>query len=134
MIPANTLGGSSRILINTADGNEVGLAMSRSLGDQIGKKVGLIAEPTIDVLSIKDLVPPQKRNEVFLMAVSCSDGLLDFVSNTNVAQHLAENMYKTSSLEVVGACTELIMRASREWIKMGPYRDDISISISDVPI
>jgi serine/threonine protein phosphatase PrpC len=112
---------------------EVGLAMSRSLGDHDGLKVGLIAEPDTDVLDLSEL---DKDEEYIVVAVT--DGLVDFdkLSEEEVAVAMAEALStkEGQSNAVVSskgteAARKLILKSSEMWDSApgGIYRDDISL-------
>jgi len=64
-----------------------GLAMSRSLGDVLAKKAGVIAEPEISTFQY-DADAPEQRGVVPKWIVLASDGVWDVMSNEQVAQFL----------------------------------------------
>ena len=139
-------GASARLIIPVNKFQIVGLAMSRSLGDHDGEKVGLIAEPVTDVL---DLTQFDKNQEYIVVAVT--DGLVDFgkLSAEEVALSMAKALSSSqstqkriilnkedqknlrrspASVSSTEAAAQLISRASQLWDREpGNYRDDISI-------
>jgi serine/threonine protein phosphatase PrpC len=117
-------GDSSRVLIAHNGGVVMALAMSRSIGDVEGTTIGVIAEPTVDVVHLKTLAPSPKK----LIAVAASDGLFDHVPPQEVATELAKSLFTSSSVSPLEVCEQLIMKSSRGWIANGaPYRDDITV-------
>jgi serine/threonine protein phosphatase PrpC len=92
-----------------------GLAMSRSIGDFKGKRVGVIAEPGIMEY---DLCEDSKY------IVICSDGVWEFINNEEV-----KNMGKTFYLnnDPSGFCHHIINNSVIRWEKNEIIIDDISI-------
>ena len=92
-----------------------GLAMSRSIGDFKGKRVGVIAEPGIMEY---DLCEASKY------IVICSDGVWEFINNEEV-----KNMGKTFYLnnDPSGFCHHIINNSVLRWEKNEIIIDDISI-------
>ena len=108
----------------------VGLAMSRSIGDWEHGKVGVIAEPTVDVLDENDIL-----GEGELFAVVGSDGLFDARQPQFVANHLSKSLFGKET-EVAGLpggdrdhpiveCSKLIGIATPK--DPTRYRDDITL-------
>ena len=108
----------------------VGLAMSRSIGDWEHGKVGVIAEPTVDVLDENDIL-----GEGELFAVVGSDGLFDARQPQFVANHLSKSLFGKET-EVTGLpggdrdhpiveCSKLIGIATPK--DPTRYRDDITL-------
>jgi len=147
---ASQPGGTSRVLyIDKASGREWGLAMSRSIGDWDAGKVGVIPDPIVDVLSLKDLVSfggaeetcsvtPKGEQTCFkaaedieVFAISATDGLLDFLSVEAIAGHVAKGLYAQDGPHLITACEELIRSAAGRWeqAEQGRYRDDIAIAV-----
>ncbi|KAL7463338.1 hypothetical protein ACHAXS_003722 [Conticribra weissflogii] len=136
---------TSRVYIPSANGMQLALAMSRSIGDFDGKVVGLVSEP---VVSIWDVQQYQRENQ-FSQSLSqdsewfvviASDGIYDVIPEEEVVDHLGKSLYnfhmedgarKKSSPLVT--CEQLIRKASRAWLKQTPgmkYRDDITLGVS----
>merc|ERR1712008_398214 len=94
---------------------EYGLAMSRSLGDWDAGKVGVIPDPIVDVVNLEDVRKGGEDEEVCtvtaegeeectdvssgnhdgleVFAVSATDGLLDYITVQNIAEHVAKGLY-----------------------------------------
>jgi serine/threonine protein phosphatase PrpC len=148
---------SSRVIYkDPGSGYEVGLAMSRSIGDWDAP--GVTAEPIVDVLDLPKLAasvlatkndfdctkfecgPP----DVNFFVVSATDGLMDFVSPQNIADKIGVTFFGRPSYQDrqsgVGAghahlaAEELIYDAARGWHEAmeATYRDDITISTTKV--
>jgi serine/threonine protein phosphatase PrpC len=117
-------GFSARVVIPIDEFNSMALAMSRSLGDQDGKALGVIAEPDTDVLDLNTLI----QKNLNYVVIAATDGLFDHVPPLEVAEHIAKSMTGLPQ-----AAEELILESSKRWfavdLGMYKYRDDISISI-----
>jgi serine/threonine protein phosphatase PrpC len=93
----------------------IGLAMSRSIGDQEWTAVGVTAEPLVDVMDVSNLT----RSFV----VAASDGLWDLRRPQFFAKQFGASLYADGSHPLV-ECVETILKVSpqeKEW-----YRDDIT--------
>jgi len=143
MPPPNFRLGTARVLVTLADGfTQLGLAMSRSLGDHEAQKFGVIAIPSVDVLHIGEILekiqtnhPAVDMSKILLFAVTGSDGIMDLVKEKQIVETLATSLVGSSSTELLEACESLILTASREWTTMGqPYRDDISLAAIEIKI
>lgn len=118
---------SSRVIIPFGK-QAIGLAMSRSIGDSGGMGVGVIADPTIDVIPLEEV---SKSGLLQLFAVAATDGIFDFITPQEVADFLSRAMYAEPTSSLLIACEQLIVRASLMWKRMGQhYRDDISIAVT----
>lgn len=118
------------------------------MGDHDARKVGVIAEPAIEVLSIpslklrgKELTNSTNANksidDIELFAVSASDGLLDFMKPIDVAKHVASSLYLENSNQdgqsLLVHCENLVFNASGAWQDLGMnYRDDITIAVRKI--
>ena len=108
------------------------LAMSRSLGDYDLEHCGITANPTVTIVNLNEYT----QKDTVLVAVSVSDGMLDYVSLNEIAQRLSPafsdknaNVVSRAS-PLVLACEELIWTASKRWHAnnvLDIYRDDISL-------
>ena len=58
-----------------------GLAMSRSLGDVLAKKAGVIAEPEVTTFTYDPEQSPEQRGLIPKWIVLASDGIWDVMSN-----------------------------------------------------
>ena len=92
-----------------------GLAMSRSLGDLMGKECGVISIPQIVEYEIN-------INTKYL--VICSDGIWEFINNEQV-RDLGNIFYAQN--KVADFCIELVNLAIDLWSKKETIRDDITV-------
>lgn len=112
----------SRVIVFSKAANEnIGLAMSRSLGDSEWKEIGVTAEPIVDVVSI------DPSNTAFIVAAS--DGLWDLRRMEFLARHLTNDLYEKDIKKSLPV--KLVQMVDRIAPKKG-YRDDISVVV--VPI
>ena len=91
-----------------------GLAMSRSIGDLIGKKIGVIPNPGILEYDL---------NESVKFIVVCSDGVWEFLENDNV-KNIGIKYYKKKDPN--GYCHELVKNSYKLWKENGICVDDIT--------
>ncbi|KAL7500915.1 hypothetical protein ACHAWT_008968 [Skeletonema menzelii] len=164
--------GTTRVLYqDPTTGSTSGLAMSRSLGDWDAGDVGVVPDPTIAILNIKDMkskvieklntncqnkskeveIDPATgesspssecatfgENDVKVFSFAATDGLLDYIPENSIADHLAKGLYHNKeaeqSIHLLTACEDLIYAAAQGWQedKGGRYRDDIAISVADL--
>ena len=94
-----------------------GLSMTRSVGDSVGKNVGIIFEPDIIVKNIE-------ITSKFL--VIGSDGFWDVMLPYDVSR-IASPYFVRGDCE--GACKMLMKRAMKYWSKGDDDRDDITIIV-----
>ena len=94
-----------------------GLAMSRSFGDEIARKVGVFAEPEVKIF-------PFMEEDKFI--VIASDGLWEYVSNDEVIEIVSEYFEKK---DCDGAVSKLYEISYDRWIHYDDYIDDISIIV-----
>jgi len=98
------------------DCSQIGLAMSRSVGDHALKKVGVTSEPVVDEYSITE------SDKFFIVA---SDGVWEFMSSTEVVA-LIQKCFD-DGMGASDACEILIKAAMEKWKEIeGDYRDDIT--------
>ncbi len=119
------------------------------MGDHDGQSVGVISEPTIEILSIQSLVTKAKQQsgispkderwneKIELFAVAASDGMLDFLKPSDIAKRLEPTLYNmemgNEGVSLQEACEELILEASNSWLGLNfHYRDDITIAVSRI--
>ena len=88
-----------------------GTAFSRSLGDTVGKDIGVNAEPEIVT---KDIT---KGDEILVIA---SDGIFEFLTNQRVIDICAE------CNDPLHACTRLLEESYKEWLNYELRTDDIT--------
>ena len=104
---------SARVWLDEAH-TQIGLAMSRSLGDHAVSEVGVIAEPEVSNHKVT------KDDEFLVLA---SDGVWEFLSSDDVVQLVAKHLDKGAT----AACQVLIETAAEKWHEEeGEYRDDIT--------
>ena len=100
------------------EGEELpGLAMSRSFGDNLAKKVGVCCEPEVKIF-------PYNKEDKFI--VIASDGLWEYVNNEEVVEIVGKYHEKN---DCDGAVSELYELSRERWVKYDDYIDDISIII-----
>ena len=95
-----------------------GLAMSRSFGDEIAKKIGVYSEPEVKIF-------PYNEEDKFI--VIASDGLWEYVSNKEVTDIVGKYHEKN---DCDGAVSKLYEISKERWIKYDDYIDDISIIVA----
>ena len=92
-----------------------GLAMSRSIGDFIGKKLGIIAEPGVVEYYIGS------NTKFFVLG---SDGVWEFLSNDKVKE-VGKQFYLNSNAKEF--CQEIVSRSVIEWRTNEICSDDITV-------
>lgn len=153
-IPAR---GTSRVLyVDHETGMQSGLAMSRSIGDWEAGKLGVIPDPLVDVIDIPALVEAQMecatsdpdgeiyvdsdcdsgKDDVYIFAVSATDGMMDFATPDIIANTIAVSLYNKDGPHLFTALEQLIYLAAQGWeqSKQGRYRDDIAVVVSQIRI
>ena len=148
--PENPLEDSPRVVYTNPDtGYQVGLAMSRSIGDW--NIVGVTAEPIVDVLDLRQVVanvvasveedPATEETcvpseHVFVFAISATDGLMDYVQPDELADAFAHAFYRKDSPHPLTVAEDMILEAAKGWNREmeGQYRDDIAIAASKISI
>ena len=94
-----------------------GIAMSRSIGDFIATKLGVIPEPKfID----------EKIDKDTKFIVVASDGIWEFLDNDTV-KNMVKPFYEKN--DPSGACKELIKRATEFWNQEDVVVDDITVIV-----
>ena len=99
------------------DEESPGLAMSRSFGDEIAHKVGVIVSP--EIFDYKLL-----KNDLFV--VIASDGVWEFLSSEEVVG-IVKNFYEVN--DVQGALDTLYNEACNRWLSKEEIIDDITVII-----
>ena len=94
-----------------------GLAMTRSVGDEIGRGVGIISEPDIKEYALTG-------NERFI--VLASDGIWEFISSKEVVEVVGKYY---DGKDIKGAVDGLIEMACQRWKKKDNYVDDTTVII-----
>jgi len=96
-----------------------GLCMARTLGDEAGKIIGVIAEPTVKLHEVDLSQSP--------WIALASDGIWEFISSEFVVKAINKAIFhKKQSAKTV--CQKLADEARKRWKKNeGDYVDDITI-------
>lgn len=146
---------SSRVMYTDPEtGYQMGLAMSRSIGDW--EMVGVIAEPIVDVLDLRQVIANATNmindectdtkdetcvvtdpSDVYIFAVSATDGMMDYVTPQRVATAFAQAFYQQDDgPHPLTVAEDLILAAAKGWnVEMnGEYRDDIAVAASKIPV
>ena len=96
------------------EGGYPGLAMSRSIGDLVGKGLGVIPNPGILEFDLN-------KNAKFI--VVASDGIWEFLSN-EIVKDIGKKYYKENNPN--GFCHEIVKCSYKLWKKNGIVVDDIT--------
>ena len=94
-----------------------GIAISRTLGDEVGKSVGVICTPEFIEKNVS-------KDSCY--CITASDGVWEFLSNKQVCD-INNKFY--SSGDYNGMVKNLIREASIEWNNDGICRDDITLVV-----
>ena len=98
-----------------------GLAMTRSLGDKVGAKIGVCCVPEVFKYEIKE------EDKVFVIA---SDGLWEYVTNqevTDLVKYIYEDMKKNGEINGDKMAKILHEKAVKSWREKEIGMDDITI-------
>jgi len=99
--------------------------MARSIGDHVAGRVGVIAEPVVELKEIE----PDKCAYITM----ASDGVWEFIESEEACSILSKEL-KTSKNDAQKAAAALIERATKRWKdEEGDYRDDITAFCIRVP-
>ena len=107
--------GPERVWNKEMDGP--GLAMSRSFGDEIAHKIGVVVDP--EILECYLL----KEDKFIVLG---SDGIWEFISNNEVVE-IVKNYYLENNIE--GAIEHLYSESYKRWIMEEEVVDDITIIV-----
>ena len=103
---------------------QVGLAMSRSIGDGTVKDVGVIADPEVNHF---DLSFTNGEGDVFVLIAS--DGVWEFISSQEAADVACQHPTDANK-----GCEELVLLAAERWReKEALHRDDITAILAFLP-
>ena len=108
-------GGPFRIWMKGCD--YPGLAMSRSIGDQIAHGIGVSSEPEILNYNID--------NKCQCLVIG-SDGVWQYLSNSDIESIIKPFLNKN---ETENCCKEIIRKASLKWIENDLMVDEITVSV-----
>lgn len=125
---------NSRVVAFNPVRNEmVSLGMSRSIGDWSHGKVGVIAEPVVDVINLDELVSTSSADEnVGWLVVSGSDGLFDRRRPQFVAETYSQCFMDPSKCHPAIRTAEIIDSAVPKMTHV--YHDDITAMVLRVNI
>lgn len=133
------VGSTSRaVYFDTSTGSASGLAMSRSLGDWDAGEVGVIPDPIVNVVDLNAIIQQSRwsddDDDVYIFAVSASDGMTDFIDPLTIARELVPALFEPNGYHPLTACERLISMAASGWqqARDGTYRDDIAISVQKI--
>ena len=102
--------------------SQIGLAMSRSLGDHAVKSIGVIATPVVSIHELKE------EDDFMIIA---TDGVWEFMSSQEAVDIVSKHLDNGSGSSV--ACQNLIESAAGLWHdNEGDYRDDITALVIKV--
>ena len=99
-----------------------GLAMSRSIGDLVAARVGVISTPEI-------IEHELESEDKFI--VLASDGIWEFISNEECIE-IISSYYLSQKLKA--ACEHIVNLAVFRWNKFDDCVDDITIVIANLKI
>ena len=118
------------------------LSMSRSIGDWQFTPLGVIPDPTVDVVDLKDLVKKEMKltgdtdveDDVCIFAMCVSDGIM-IESNEEaeaLASEIAPSLFEDNAPHPLTACQGVIQKTAGVWEKRnkGKFRDDITIAVT----
>ena len=97
--------------------DDPGLAMSRSFGDEIAHRIGVVVDP--EIMEYYFL----KEDKFIILG---SDGIWKFISNDEVVE-IVKDYYLKNNIE--GAIKHLYIEASKRWIMEEEVIDDITIIV-----
>ena len=95
--------------------------MTRSLGDKVGKKLGVCCTPEVTKFEIKE------EDKVIVLA---SDGLWEYISNeetTDMVKNIYEEMKKNGEIDGDKMAKILYEKAVDRWREKDIGMDDITI-------
>ena len=93
-----------------------GLSMSRSVGDVVAKRAGVICEPEVAVTTLSE-------EDQYL--VLCSDGVTEFMTKDEIASTVHSSIASLSE-----ACEQIVREARRRWVEAeNNSSDDITIVV-----
>jgi serine/threonine protein phosphatase PrpC len=73
-------------------------------------------------------------DDVYIFAVSATDGLMDYLDSLDIARVLAKALYEDEGAHPITAAEHLVFAAANGWQqdKQGRYRDDIAIAVTSL--
>ncbi len=129
--------GSSRVIyFDEKDVARGGLAISRALGDWDLNDYGVIPDPIVDVIDLKDITDGDSDSNVQVFAVAASDGLLEFIDRSDFLCRTVEGLYVSDKPNIFSSIEEMILGAKKGWfLECGDeYRDDITCAVTKLSL
>jgi serine/threonine protein phosphatase PrpC len=76
--------------------------------------------------------PVLDDDDVYIFAVSATDGMMDYLEPTSIAAIMAKSLFDEDGVHPITAAEHLVFAAANAWQsdKSGRYRDDIAIAVS----
>ena len=115
------------------------LGMSRSIGDWQFTPLGVIPDPIVDVVDLKDVVRKERKevdaeDDVCIFAICVTDGMM-IESNEeaeSLAAEIAPSLFQDHAPHPLTVCQSEIKKAAAVWEKRnkGKFRDDITIAVT----
>jgi Protein phosphatase 2C len=149
IIPAEGNKSAKVKFINSRPGKaSATLSMSRSIGDWQFTPLGVIPDPLVDVIDIKQLVERELKatgskadgdggdvvDDVCIFAVSVSDGMMveSLADAEAVASELATSLFSDDGQYPLCACQSVITQQAAAWDRRnkGRFRDDITVAVT----
>ena len=120
------------------------LSMSRSIGDSQFTPLGIIPDPIVDAVDLKELLQKEKNaandsgdnyvDDTCIFAVCTSDGMMvESVEDAEiVASALAPSLFSDDGPHPLTACQSVIQKCAAVWDKRnkGKFRDDITVALT----
>ena len=103
------------------------LGMSRSIGDNSHGRVGVIAEPIIDVLNLDEMLylkSGERKENIELFVVTSSDGMYDHRQPQFVAAHFAECFFVNDGNPIVESANIIDLATPKDPKR---YLDDMTV-------
>ena len=97
------------------DVRQPGLAMSRSLGDGMAKRCGVISKPTVRI------IPRDRQRDRAILV--CSDGISDQICAREMEETVS-HFYRSQDTE--NCCKQLVESATEKWHTKHNMQDDIT--------
>lgn len=119
---------NSRVMaFNPIRKETMSLGMSRSIGDNSHGRVGVIAEPIIDVLNLDEMLylkSGERKENIELFVVTSSDGMYDHRQPQFVAAHFAECFFVNDGNPIVESANIIDLATPKDPKR---YLDDMTV-------
>jgi len=113
------------------------LSMSRSIGDWQFTTLGVIPDPIVGIVDLKEVVKNEMTDgidDVCVFALCMSDGMMieSDQEAEALAKELAPSLFEDDAPHPLTACQNAIERVEKVWDKRnkGKFRDDMTLAIS----